>query len=83
MSKTDEERIAIREQMLQRLWDDANYGDKKILTFDPQRYGNIIINLGDGEPQSIALYVFAEKMMDDDILRDAYLELSDRLRANL
>lgn len=84
MARTDGERIAIRENILQRLWDDANYGDGKVLWFDSKRYGNIIVNFGGEEGvETIPLYRFAEILTDDDELRETYLRLSDSYRAKI
>lgn len=79
----DGERIALREKILERLWDDANYGDKKILTFDQSRYGNVFIDFGDGTPVSIPLFCLAERMVDDEELRNQYMDISDSVREKL
>ena len=83
MSKTDGERMFLREQMLERLYEYANYGDKKILTFDPKRYGNLIVQFGDNKPESIPLDCLAEELADDDNLREVFLEACENARAKL
>lgn len=83
MSKTDEERIAIRENLLERLWKDASYGDGKVLTFDHERYGNIFVKFDDDVPESIPLFCFAELLMDNDELREQYIEFSDQYRSTV
>lgn len=83
MSRTDEERIAIREKLLERLWEDASFGDGKVLTFDHERYGNVFVQLDDDVPESMPLFCFAELLMDNDDLREQYIEISDQYRSNL
>ena len=67
--------------ILDRCYSDASYGSGEILTFDDDRYGNILVNYNDGNGVvSVPMFLFVQQMVKDEDLRQQYYAMSNKYR---